>query len=458
MILAFLIIVFSIRYLGKAVFGEYIIILAYLFIFGVLSDLGLYSIVVREISKEGAEEKKIINSAFTLRALAGIFIFIAGILISLFFPYSHAVKLGIAIGAIGFWFLGNCQVLIGVFQKHLRMDKSAIAEVSGRIAQFIFVIFTIQYNLGFLAIVFAIAIGGFVNFLIIFLFVQKYVRLKFVFDFAFWKKLLKASYPLAISAILVMIYFKMDTIFLSLMKSTEDVGIYGAGYKILESLIFFSAMFVGLMMPFLSKYAFLNKEKFQKISQKTLDFLLVIIIPLIVGTLFLSDKIIALIAKNDFPESVGVLNILIFAIGVIFLGSLFSNMMIARNLQKSLAKIYGAGAIFNFGTNLIFIPRYSYIGASLTTVATEILVTVLMIFVLYKSLEFFLSFKITLKAIFASAVMGCFLYFLRDYNLFILLGIAVLSYFGTLLAIGGISKEDVKMLIAKKNTGGLDKF
>ncbi len=450
MILALIIIALATRYLGEALFGEYIIILAYLYVFSVLADLGLYSIVVREISKEGADEKRIINNAFTLRFIGGIFIFIVGIFIALFFPYTFETKLGIAIGAIGFWFLGNSQVLMGVFQKYLRMDKVAIAEIIGRLAQFAFVVLVIWQDWGFLAIVFALTLGGLVNFLFVFLFVRRYVRLSFIFDFNFWKKLLKESYPLALSAILVMIYFKMDTIFLSVMKPTSDVGIYGVGYKILESLIFFPAMFIGLVMPHLSRWAHLDKEKFKKISQKALDFLLVLIVPLIVGTLFLAEKIIVLVAGKDFPESTDVLNILVFAVGVIFLGALFSNMMIARNMQKQLAKIYGLGAAFNFGANLVFIPRYSYIGASLTTVATEILVTVLMIFVLYKSLEFFLSFKITLKAIFASAVMGCFLYFLRDYNLFILLGIAVLSYFGTLLVIGGISKEDIEMLVGRK--------
>lgn len=457
-ILALIIIALATRYLGKAVFGEYIIILAYLYIFSVLADLGLYSIVVREISKEGADERKITNSAFTLRAISGIFIFAIGIFIAFFSPYSFRVKLGITIGSIGFWFLGNCQVLMGVFQKYLRMDKVAIAEIAGRIVQFVFVFLAVWLDLGFLAIVLALTLGGLVNFLFIFLFIQRYIKLSFDFNFSFWKKLLKESYPLAISAILVMIYFKMDTIFLSVMKSTGDVGVYGVGYKILESLIFFPAMFVGLVMPYLSRYAHLDKEKFKKISQKTLDFLLIFIIPLIVGTLFLSEKIIALVAGKNFPESTDVLNILAFAVGVIFLGALFSNMMIARNLQKSLAKIYGLGAVFNFGANLIFIPRYSYIGASLTTVATEILVTVLMIFVLYKSLRYFLSFKIISKAILASVVMGCVLYLLKDFNLFVLLGIAMFFYFGILLLIGGISKEDVKMLIARKNAEGLDKF
>ena len=67
---------------------------------------------------------------------------------------------------------------------------------------------------------------------------------------------------MGIAAILVMIYFKLDTVMLSFMKDQIDVGIYGLAYKILENLIFFPAMFVGLIMPLLSKHAFSNRSKF----------------------------------------------------------------------------------------------------------------------------------------------------------------------------------------------------
>jgi O-antigen/teichoic acid export membrane protein len=101
--LAFIIIGILTRYLGTSGFGEYSIILAFLFIFNVLADFGLYSIVVREISKPGADEKKIASNAFTIRFLIGFFIFISAFLVAYIFPYSIIVKQGILIGAFGFF-------------------------------------------------------------------------------------------------------------------------------------------------------------------------------------------------------------------------------------------------------------------------------------------------------------------------------------------------------------------
>jgi len=436
--LSLIVIGFITRYLGQVGFGYYVIILAFLYFFTVLADLGLYSICVREISRPGADEKKIASNAFTLRFMAGLFVFALAPLIAYFFPYPGQIKWGILIGAIGFWLLSNSQVLMGVFQKYLRMDKVALAEFLGRFIQLALVVFFIWQKFNFLFIVGALVGGALVNFLLVFFFSQRYIPVSFQFDFSFWRSLLKKSLPLALAIIFTMIYFKMDTIMLSLMKSPAEVGIYGLAYKILESLLFFPAMFVGLIMPLMSKYAFSAREKFKKITQKTLDILLIFIIPLLIGTVFLSPQIITLIAGQDFILSANVLNILIIAVGIIFLGVLFSNMIISLEKQKSLTYIYGLGAAINLAANFVFIPKYSYYGAAGTTVLTELIVTALMVVVLHQVLKGFLSFDLLIRYILAGLVMAGLLYFLAGWNLFILIILAGLVYFGFLWLIGGL--------------------
>ena len=441
------------RFLGESGFGDYTTILAFVYIFTVLADMGLYSIVVREISREKADEEKIINNALTLRMTAGLIILGSAYFISLLFPYSSQIQTGIAIAAGGFWFLSNCQVLMGLFQKRLRLDKVALAELSGRIIQLAAIWVIIQYSAGIFGdtplygVVAAISLGAVFNFLIILHFTSDYLKLRPRFEFSYWKYLLRQSFPLAISAILVMIYFKLDIIFLSLMKTSEAVGVYGLSYKILESLTFFPAMIVGLAMPLMSKTFSTDRRKFYSIVQRTLNFLIIIVTPLAIGTLFTSEKIIHLVGgSKGFSDSPMVLNILVFAIAMIFLGALFSNVIIAANRQKFLAWIYFLGAAVNVIANFIFIPKYSYYGAAATTVLTEFLVTALMIIAIIKTIKFFPSFKIFFKALFASGTMALALYYSADLNIFYLLIIGIAVYFSVLYLIGGISKEEIKKL------------
>ncbi len=442
--LSLIVIGFITRYLGQTGFGYYSTVLAFLFFFTVLADLGLYSICVREISKPKANQEKIASNAFTLRFFAGLFIFCLAPLIVCFFPYSSEIKLGVLIGSIGFWLMSNQQILIGIFQKYLRMDKVALAEFLGRLIQLGLVVFFIWQGFGFLSIISALVGGSLVNFLLVFFLSQKYIHISFQFDFIFWKSLLKKSLPLALAIVFTVIYFKLDTIMLSLMKPLADVGIYNLSYKFLESLLFFPAMFVGLVMPLMSKYAFFDREKFKKITQETLNLLLMFVVPLIIGIFFLSKEIVVLIAGKDFILSAGVLNILIIAGSIIFLGILFSNMIISLEKQKSLTYIYGIGAIVNLAANLIFIPKYSYYGAAWTTVLTELIVTALMLVVLYKTFKVLPYFHSLIKYCLAGLAMILMFYFLPEWNLFILIILTSSAYFISLWLIHGIPVKRIR--------------
>ena len=449
LVISLVIIGFISRYLGQDGFGYYSTILAFLYFFTVLSDLGLYSISLREISRPGADQEKIASNAFTLRFFGGLLIFSFAPIVVSFFPYPVEIKLGVLIGAIGFWMMSNQQVLIGIFQKYLRMDKVSLAEFLSRLVQLLFVVFFIFKNLGFLFIISSVSIASFVSFFLTFIFARKYIKISLKFDFIFWEKLLKESLPLGAAVIFTMIYFKIDTLMLSVMKPAADVGIYNLAYKFMESLLFFPAMFVGLVMPIMSKYAFLSKEKFNEIVQQSLEILLIFIIPLVIGTLFLSDRIIILISGPEFILSSQVLNILVFAMGIIFLAVLFSNMLISIEKQKFLAYIYGFGAVFNFGANLYFIPRFSYYGAAYTTVLTELIVTLLMIFVLSRLLDEMPSFKLSFKYIISALVMAGFLYYFSDLNLFLSVFLSVLIYFSFLYLTGAFLPKNIIALIKK---------
>ena len=447
---------FIARYLGKEGFGSYSLILAFLYAFNILADFGLYSLMTREISRPGADEKKIASNIFTLRVVALlIFLGIASIVVW-FFPYNFQIKLGVLIGSVAFLLMSASQVLMGIFQKYLRIDKPGLAELIGRLSQLGLIVLFVFLDLGFFAILGALIISNFLIFVINFIFARKYVPLGLAFDFSLWRKLVKTAFPIAVSIVLTLIYFKIDSIFLSLpainrgaVNPIIDVGIYNIAYKVLEGIIFFPAMFVGLIMPLLSKHALSNQEEFKKIFQKVLDVLIIFIIPLLIGLLLLSLPIVTLIGGKDFTDSAKVLQILAFAVGLIFLGNLFGHSIIALDKQKTAAWIYFGGMIFNVITNLIFIPKYSYLGAAATTVFTELLVTILMLWLIYKTIRYFPSFKIVWKILFAGLIMGLFIYIFQGWNLFILVSLAAIIYFAVLYLIKGIKKEEILLLIKR---------
>ncbi len=443
---------FIARYLGQEGFGYYSLILAFLSTFSILADFGLYSLMIREISRPNADEKKIASNIFTLRIVVLIICLSLAFIVAWFLPYSYIVKIGIAVGAIAFFFLSGSQVLMGVFQKYLHTDRAALSEIISRSVQLGLVILFLELNLGLLAVLVALIAGSVVGFFLNLYFARKYIPISLSFDFSYWKKLIKIAFPVAVSIVLTLIYFKIDSIFLSLKfinsssaNPIADVGIYNIAYRVLEGLIFFPAMLVGLIMPLLSNFAFNNQKKFKQIFQKTFNILIIFIVPIVIGLILLASPIVVLVGGKSFGVSAPVLKILSFAIGIIFLGNLFGQSIVALDKQKTAAWIYFGGMIFNVVANLIFIPKYSYLGAAMTTVFTELLVTILMLVLIYKTLHYFPSFKIILKTFLAGAIMGGFIYYFINWNLFILVIIGAIIYFGILYLIKGVTKEELNL-------------
>lgn len=434
------------RYLGKEGFGYYATSMAFVFIFSIFSDLGIYSIVTRDISRPGANEGQLISHAFSLRFFWAALMFTVCSVVVWLFPYPEIVKKAVLIQAVGFWFLSLSQVLMGVLQKYLRTDKSALADVASRILQLALVAILIYKDAGFLWIVSAMAAGSALNALIIYIGAKQHIKFSVRVSLSAWKNLLYASYPLAISGILTVIYFKMDTIMLSLFKPAEDVGIYGLSYKVLESVIVFPSILIGLVLPQLSFYVNTNKDRFKLIAQKTLDVLLIGVVPLVLGTIFLSTKIVTILGGLDFISASKPLNILIIATAFIFLGAFYSNILIVINKQKLLALIYGAGAVFNVVANYFLIPRYSYMGAASTTLATELLVTILMIIASAKYLHYNFSFSRVWKYLISAVAMSVVLLMLGNLNIAILLPLGMVIYFVVLFIIRGFNRQDIKIL------------
>jgi O-antigen/teichoic acid export membrane protein len=123
------------RYLGASGFGEYATVLAFLALFSAIADLGLYSTATREISRPNADEAKIIGNIFSLRMVVSGIILLISPIICWFLPYPLEVKEAIMVVAISFLFSSSYQVLNGIFQKNLAMDKVAIIELLGKIIQ-----------------------------------------------------------------------------------------------------------------------------------------------------------------------------------------------------------------------------------------------------------------------------------------------------------------------------------
>ena len=450
------------RYLGQEGYGEYSTIIAFLTIFAVIADFGLTLVTVQMISgvKEKEKEEHILNNLFSFRFVSIILLLLLAPLFLIFFPYSASIKFGILITAPYFIFPALTQIIVGLLQKRLSMDRAALAEVISRLFLIGGLLVVLHFKLGLNGVLIATVISGASSFFFHFLFARPYAKITFAWDWTLWKKIISLSWPLAVTIVLNLIYLRADIIFLSIFKGASEVGLYAAAYRVVDVLTTLPFMFAGLILPILTA-AWLEskKEYFQRILQKSFDFMAILAFPLIVGGHFLAEPVIVAVAGEEFYEAGPILNLLIIAVAAIFLGTMFSHAVIALNKQRKLIVYYVFTSASSLAAYLILIPRFSYFGAAAVTIYSEALIAIFSAYCVYKYSRYFPKLKVLFKSMLASIIMGVFLYYYPaqfqagTLKLILTISLASVIYFLFLFMFRGIKKGDLKAILKKSSSG-----
>jgi len=453
-LLSLLIVSLMMRYLGPEKYGFYSIAIAFLQVFGIVADFGLYTVTLQYlgISDSFKDKRKVddlMSNLFTMRFFLALIFYGLAASIGLFFPYPLMVKIGILILSASLFFSTLIQHLSSLYQKMFATEEIFKAEVLGRIVLLCLILIFVFFNLGFYFILLTFVIANFINFLLLYSLSARFIKLRFAFDFSFWQEVFAKVWPVGLAIALNVVYFKADTLILSFYAPASAVGFYGAAYRIFECLITFPIVFLSLVLPLLATTFISSKEKFGEIFQKSFDFLVMIALPFVFGSLALGPGILEFFGGQDFRVAGEILKVIALAAGILFVGELFKQLMIVLNQQKKVLPFYFLTTIVSLIGYFILIPLYSYWGAAWMTVGVESLMFVFLLTYFKKQTGILPKMNFFLKSLFSSCLMFLFLIFFNKINILALVGLGILIYFFLLFLLKGISKEEIKEMIGQ---------
>ncbi len=177
------------------------------------------------------------------------------------------------------------------------------------------------------------------------------------------------------------IYVNSDTTLLGIFKGDADVGIYSIAakiYLVVKQVLNASIM---VSVPRIASYLGKgDKESYKKLLSSVFDFLLLLVLPSMVGLFMMSDEVVFLAGGAEYTAASLPLKILSVALCFAVFGCYFSNCYLLPNkLDKEMFIATIAGCVVNIGLNCIVIPKYSYIGTAGTTLLAEMIVIIICI-------------------------------------------------------------------------------
>nr|WP_319372586.1 flippase [uncultured Methanobacterium sp.] len=441
-LLAFFYTIYYANYLGAAGFGTLSAALALAGILTIFTDLGLSALTVREVARDKTLASKYIGNTTIIKLIFSGLTLLATFLIVQLFVHDHTSATVIYIITIALIFNVISGTFSAVFQAYEEMEYQSVATVLNSILMFAGVYIAIFYNSNIMAFAMVYLIINFIILLFnVVICLWKFVVPKFEIDFKFWKALIMEAYPLAIASIFALIAFKIDTIMLAFISGDVATGLYSAAYKLLEALMFIPSVYATALLPVFSKFHVSSQDSLKFSYYKSFKYLSMLGIPIAVGTTLLADQIILFIYRTGYTEATVILQILIWAIPIIFVSYVLGASITSINKQHETVRISFLCMVLNIVLNLLLIRKYGYIGAAVVTVITELSLFLFYFHLISKHVCKIKLREVLLKPIIASFIMALFIILVKT-NLFVVIIIATLIYFAVLILLKSFSESD----------------
>lgn len=411
------------KYFSPEMYWQYSKIYNYLSIFTFLFDLWLYAITIREISKNKENAFKIIWNIMTLRIFLWISVILIAISIAFFIPWYNSKLSLISIFIVSLFSavsLFNSSVL-ALMQSFMKIEIWAITFVLWKIANLflifwvIFIFFpksqTLNFDLAFILIMICGFIWILLNFVLNFIYANKIVKIRFLFDFDYIKHIFKISLPNWIALFLSTVYFKVDVIIISILepisKADISIALYSLPMKIVEVLMVIGLFFLNSILPSLSKDFWENNfKKIKYVLSNSFKLLFSMWVFIVVMFIVFWKDIISIIATSDYLDdnlhkytSYDVMFLVSVVLLFNFLSSLFNYIFIASKNEKILVFINLFVTFINIIGNILLIPIYSFMWAAITTLISQIILLLLLYYFSRKIVKFDFDFLYIIKVL-----------------------------------------------------------
>jgi len=391
--------IWVVRYLGPEQFGLFSYAQSFVGLFSVVAALGLNGIVVRELVKFPEKEQELLGTAFMLKVF-GAMITLCILAIAVNFTsndnYTNILIFIIAsavifqsFNIIDFYFQAKVMSKYVVFTNSFSLLLSSLVKIvlilnyaSVMAFAWVVVFDSLVLSIGYLYWYFKIK--------------KEFLLSQITFDFELAKSLLKDSWPLILSAMVIAIYMKIDQVMIKEMLGSQEVGQYAAAVRLSEAWYFIPMVISSSLFPAIINAKKISEKLYYERLQKLYDLMVWMAIAVAVPVTFLGHWIVDLLYGSQYSEAGSVLMIHIWAGVFVFLGVASSKWFVAENLQKYSFYRTFCGAIINILLNFILIPKYGIIGAAIATLVAQLIASY--IFNLFNQ-KLFITFQLQTNAI-----------------------------------------------------------
>jgi O-antigen/teichoic acid export membrane protein len=435
------------RYLKLEGFGQYGFIMAVCTIFMVVTDMGINTICMREMSRDVSGANDIFWAACFLKSVLSLLTFgcIAVIMNLLTHDKQIVSATYIAAVAVIVFFLGDVfSALFVAFEKMGYMALLAIVQATTYLA---FVVLFIRLDLGLHGIFGALLFSYIARILCgIVITYRKFFKPWPRWNLSLCLYLLKEAYPIGINRVLRKISFRIDTILIKTIRSAAEVGIFHGAYRIILVLTLIPQSINQALFPMISRLATESKASLSNLLERSFKMLLIMVIPSVATLVLFSKDLILLILGKSFLEAGSALMAFSFIWGMMFFNDLFVRFLNGCNEQVMATKAVAFCLTVNVCADVALIYWFGYLGAIIATLLAEISLFVWAYHYLSKHVALIHWRRVVFKPLLAGIPMAIGMYALNPVSHILAASSGMGAFFLAIFLLQALDREETELI------------
>ena len=459
-ILSFFYFVLIARFIGVEDLGKYSFALSFTALFAVVVDMGLNQVLIRESAKFLEKSKNYLSSILTVKILSSAIVYGLIIVIINLMNYPALTKQLVYIAGVVMIFDQFANTFWGVFRGRQNLKWESINIVINQTIIVIVGVIVLFLKLPLIYLMLPFVASSLFSFIFSGVIVRKLLGIKYKlqFDRQVLAFLFKIALPFVLIAVFSRVYGYIDTVMLSKMIGDKAVGWYSVAMKIPFALQFIPAALAASIYPAFSHHFLHDKKQLKVTFDRVVRFLVIIVLPISAGVAVLANPIVKFFYGIEYLPSVLPLQIMMMGLFFVFINFPLGALLNGCDRQVTNTKLVGATMILNVVLNLILIPQYSFVGASIAFLASH---TVLFIgsmiiarqIIPYRRRILLATF---IKSFASGLAMVAVIMLLKNWLHFtVLIVIGAIVYFAVIYFVREITREDIKyfkdFLVKRKN-------
>lgn len=196
------------------------------------------------------------------------------------------------------------------------------------------------------------------------------IRLAHTFDWGAVRPLVGRASPLIASALLGLLIYNSDLIFLRFFRDRAAVGLYAAAYLLVSFISNMGTAYGLSLLPSLTRTAAVPADH-RGLYHTATAHVFAVGFPITLGGCLLAAQITTLVFGSGYSDSADALRILIWAIPLSLLRDIPVMALMASGREDRILRLTAWAAGAGIALNFLLIPPFGLIGAAIATVATE---------------------------------------------------------------------------------------